>query len=227
MTAGALAVGEPAWDSVLPAWAGTRRWRVALALKRIMDLLMALVGVVVLLPLALLVALAIVVDSPGPVLHRMEWVGFRGRRFVGYKFRTMVVGADGLRQDLRAFNQMTGPVFKMSNDPRVTRVGRFLRRTSVDELPQLWSVIKGDMSLVGPRPPGPHEYAEFRPAQRLKLAVMPGMTCLWQVSGRSSISNFDDWIRLDLEYIRRWTLWLDVEILVRTIPVVLTGHGAM
>jgi lipopolysaccharide/colanic/teichoic acid biosynthesis glycosyltransferase len=219
--------GEPPWDSVLPAWAGTRRWRLARAAKRAADLALALAGIVILSPFCLAAAAIIVLDSPGPVFHRMEWVGLRGRRFAGYKFRTMVTDAERMREQLTAFNEMTGPVFKMARDPRVTRIGRFLRRTSFDEVPQLWSVLKGDMSVVGPRPPGPHEYAQFEPQQRLKLAVTPGMTCLWQVSGRSSISSFEEWIRLDMEYIRHWSPWLDIAILLKTVPVVVTGHGAV
>jgi lipopolysaccharide/colanic/teichoic acid biosynthesis glycosyltransferase len=191
-----------------------------------LDVVLAVVGLLVLSPFIVLVSFLIKIDSKGPVLHRMEWMGLRGRRFVGYKLRTMVSDAETRRKELRQFNQMTGPVFKMRNDPRVTRVGHLLRRTSVDELPQLWSVLLGDMSLVGPRPPGPHEYADFTPRQRLKLAVLPGITCLWQISGRSAISDFEDWIRLDLDYIRNWSLWLDLKILLRTIPVVLTGQGA-
>lgn len=219
--------GEPDWNSVLPAWAGTRRWRLARAFKRGADLVLALVGIIVLFPFCLLVGLVIVLDSPGPVLHRMAWVGYRGRRFAGYKFRTMVFDAEQRREELRGFNEMTGPVFKMRNDPRVTRIGRFLRQSSIDELPQLWSVLRGDMSLVGPRAPGPHEYAEFTPAQRLKLAVTPGITCLWQISGRSSISEFEEWVQLDLKYIRDWSPWLDVKILLRTIPAVVRGRGAV
>ncbi len=222
---GGGAGGEP-WDSVLPAWASSPRWRWALRLKRAMDLVLASIGVVLLAPVAAVAAILIKLDSRGPVFHRMEWVGFRGRRFVGYKLRTMVSDAEERREGLKRFNEMTGPVFKMRDDPRVTRVGRFLRRASIDELPQLWSVLRGDMSLVGPRPPGAHEYAEFEPYQRLKVAVAPGMTCLWQISGRSTIREFDQWIRLDLEYIRNWSPWLDLKILARTIPVVVTGRGA-
>jgi lipopolysaccharide/colanic/teichoic acid biosynthesis glycosyltransferase len=214
------------WDSALPPWAGTARWRVARLAKRLLDVVLALLGLVVLSPLLVVVATLIKLDSPGPVLHRMAWVGLRGRRFGGYKLRTMIRDAERHRERLEQFNEMTGPAFKMSNDPRVTRFGRFLRGTSIDELPQLWSVLRGDMSLVGPRPPQPHEYAQFEPYQRLRLAVTPGLTCLWQVCGRSTIRDFAEWVRLDLEYIRTWSLWLDFKILMRTIPVVLTGRGA-
>ena len=214
------------WDSALPPWAGTVRWRAARATKRILDIVASLCGLLVLSPVLVVVGVIIKLDSRGPVLHRMTWMGFRGREFEGFKLRTMVHDAEQHRGRLEPFNEMTGPVFKMSNDPRVTRVGRLLRRASIDELPQLWSVLRGDMSLVGPRPPGPHEYAEFDPHQRLKLAVTPGITCLWQVGGRSAIQDFDEWVRLDMEYIRTWSLWLDLKILVRTVPVVLMGRGA-
>jgi lipopolysaccharide/colanic/teichoic acid biosynthesis glycosyltransferase len=138
----------------------------------------------------------------------------------------MVVGAEALRTELAAHNDMTGPVFKMRNDPRVTRLGSFLRKYSLDELPQLWSVLKGDMSLVGPRPLGHQEYAEATPHQRTKLSVIPGITCLWQVQGRSQISDFDEWVALDLRYIAEWSLLLDLKILLKTIPAVLARKGA-
>jgi lipopolysaccharide/colanic/teichoic acid biosynthesis glycosyltransferase len=137
----------------------------------------------------------------------------------------MVANAASLEAELREANEMIGPAFKVTNDPRVTPIGRFLRKYSIDELPQLWSVLKGDLSLVGPRPPRTHEYAQFTPFQKGKMAVKPGITCLWQVEGRHKINNYDDWVALDLEYIRRWSLWLDVTILFRTIGVVLRGTG--
>jgi lipopolysaccharide/colanic/teichoic acid biosynthesis glycosyltransferase len=153
-------------------------------------------------------------------------VGQGGRFFVGYKFRTMVRDADKRLAELAAKNEMTGPAFKMKHDPRVTLIGRTLRRLSLDELPQLWSVIKGDMSLVGPRPPLRTEWARFAPWQRRKLAVMPGITCLWQISGRADINNFDEWVKLDIEYIERWSLALDMKILIGTIGAVVRGRGA-
>jgi len=214
------------WDSVLPPWAGTRRWRAALALKRASDVVLSALGLLLVAPLMAVVAVLIKLDSRGPVLHRMEWVGLRGRRFSGFKLRTMVADAEGQRERLRHLNEMTGPVFKITRDPRVTRLGRLLRRSSIDELPQLWSVLRGDLSLVGPRAPRVEEYAAFQPRQRLKLAVMPGITCIWQVSGRSAVKDFDEWIRLDLEYIARWSPWLDIKILARTVPSVLSGRGA-
>lgn len=206
--------------------AGTRLLPVQRGLKRALDVAVAALGLLVSSPLLAAIALAVKLSSPGPALYRWRVMGEGGRPFVGYKFRTMVANADELRTQLQANNEMSGPVFKMRNDPRITPLGRFLRRTSLDELPQLWSVLKGDMSLVGPRPPLQSEYPLFTKWQRQKLAVKPGITCLWQISGRSDIQDFDEWVRLDLEYIRGWSLWLDLKILLRTIPAVLRGRGA-
>ncbi len=168
-------------------------------------------------------ALAIRLSSGTPVLYRWNVVGKDGRPFVGYKFRTMVVGADRLKDELLAHNEMRGPVFKMADDPRVTPIGKILRKFSLDELPQLWSVLVGDMSMVGPRPPLQSEYARFTDFQKRKLAVTPGMTSLWQVRGKPR--DLDEWVRLDLEYIEHWSLWLDVKILFKTALVVLTGKN--
>ena len=152
-------------------------------------------------------------------------MGRGGQPFTGYKFRSMIANADVLRDQLSSRNEMTGPVFKIADDPRITKVGAWLRKYSLDELPQLYNVLKGDMSLVGPRPPLVVEYAQFTDYQKQKVAVKPGITCLWQVSGRNKISDFDEWVRLDLEYVRRWSLSLDFEILVRTVGAVLSGSG--
>lgn len=214
------------WAAFLPDRGRGRGWRIGQRVKRVMDVVLALLGLVVLAPVLLLIAVAVRVSSPGPVLYEWRVLGRHGRPFRGYKFRTMVDKADALKQDMMAYNEMSGPAFKMKNDPRVTRLGRVLRKYSVDELPQLYSVLKGDMSLVGPRPPSAEEFASFAPHQRGKLAVTPGITCLWQVNGRSHITSFDEWAALDLRYIREWSLWLDVRILVRTIPAVLRGYGA-
>lgn len=214
------------WESVLPPRARTRRWRIERRLKRAFDIVLSAVGLVVLSPLFLLLAILIKATSPGPVFYTWRVLGERARPFVGYKFRTMVPDADRLKPELLAHNEMTGPVFKMREDPRITPVGRWLRKFSLDELPQLWSVLKGDMSLVGPRPPSAEEFAAFEPWQHGKLAVIPGITCLWQVQGRSEIADFDEWAALDLEYIRNWNLWLDLKILLKTIPVVIGGRGA-
>ena len=217
---------EVDWDGALPPRASGVSWRAAKAMKRALDVVGALMLLVVLSPLLLLVALVVAVDGGVPALYEWRVVGRRGRLFTGYKFRTMVRGADRLKADLNHLNEMTGPVFKIREDPRVTRVGRLLRRYSLDELPQLWSVLLGDMSLVGPRPLFPHEFAACPPALRAKLAVTPGMTCVWQVSGRSEIKDFEEWVRLDLVYIRDWNLWLDIKILVRTALAVVSGRGA-
>jgi len=145
--------------------------------------------------------------------------------FTMYKFRSMVSNAEMLRAELDIFNEQSGPVFKMTNDPRVTPIGRILRKTSLDELPQLWNVLMGDMSLVGPRPPIPSEVEQYDPWHRRRLSMKPGITCLWQISGRNEI-QFDQWMKLDLQYIDNWSIWLDLKILARTFPVVLTGLGA-
>jgi lipopolysaccharide/colanic/teichoic acid biosynthesis glycosyltransferase len=176
-------------------------------------------------PLLLLITALVKATSRGPVLYACAWVGKDEHRFTGYKFRTMVAQADAMEAQLQGANEMSGPAFKMTNDPRITPVGRFLRKYSLDELPQLLSVLKGDMSLVGPRAPREHEYARFTPYQRQKLSVMPGLTCLWQVEGRHRISDYDEWVRLDLEYIANWSLGLDLNILLRTVGVVLRGTG--
>ena len=200
--------------------------RIQLALKRVMDLALAIALLLVLSPFFLLIALAVRLTSSGPILYRWPVVGRGGRYFVGYKFRTMIEGADRRKSELLVNNEMRGPVFKMENDPRVTRVGRFLRRFSLDELPQLWSVLKGEMSLVGPRPPLQEEYEQFSDWQKQKLAVKPGITCLWQVSGRNRIRDFDEWVRLDLKYIQEWSLWLDIKIMFKTAIAVISARGA-
>jgi lipopolysaccharide/colanic/teichoic acid biosynthesis glycosyltransferase len=174
-------------------------------------------------PLLLLTAVAVRLTSPGPIFYHWRVIGRGGRPFVGYKFRSMVVGAEEQKPALMKFNEMTGPVFKMRDDPRITPVGRLIRKFSLDEMPQLWSVIKGDMSLVGPRPVAPHEWEKFEPWQRRKLSVTPGMICLWHVEGKPFL--FEQWIKLDLEYIDRWSLWLDVKILLRGIGYILGGRS--
>ena len=174
-----------------------------------------------------LIALAIKFTSPGPVLFRQKRSGINGRPFTIYKFRTMVTNAEQLKHELAAMNEMSGPVFKVSNDPRITPIGRILRKFSLDELPQLFNVLFGDMSLVGPRPLPVDEVKRFNDlAHRRRLSVKPGLTCLWQIGGRNEISDFKEWVRLDLQYIDNWSLWLDLWILWRTVPVVLLGKGA-
>jgi exopolysaccharide biosynthesis polyprenyl glycosylphosphotransferase len=195
--------------------------------KQIVDIMGALtILLAVSLPM-LIVALIIRFSSPGPVLFRQQRAGLNGRPFTMFKFRTMVTNAEQLKQELAALNEMSGPVFKLTKDPRITPIGRWLRKFSVDEFPQLFNVLRGDMSLVGPRPLPVDEVARFDDlAHRRRLSVRPGLTCLWQVSGRNDVKDFRDWVRLDLEYIDNWSLWLDIKILIRTIPVVLLGSGA-
>jgi exopolysaccharide biosynthesis polyprenyl glycosylphosphotransferase len=197
----------------------------AVVIKRSIDVALSLAGLLVLSPVFLLIALAIKLTSPGPVLYRQVRAGLNGRTFVLLKFRSMCRDAEAGRQTLAAFNEMTGPVFKMKHDPRVTSVGRFLRWFSLDELPQLWSVLKGDMSIVGPRPPLPEEVVAYRRWQRRRLSMKPGLTCLWQVNGRNQI-DFEEWMKLDMAYIDNWSLSLDLKILARTVSAVLLARGA-
>jgi exopolysaccharide biosynthesis polyprenyl glycosylphosphotransferase len=197
----------------------------ALLLKRIVDLVLSGILIVITSPLLLAIGALVKLTSRGPVFYRWNVTGKGGREFTSYKFRTMVEGADRLKADYLDDNEMNGPVFKLTNDPRITRTGRWLRKFSLDELPQLYSVFKGDMSLVGPRPPLRTETERFEFWQRRKLSVKPGMTCLWQVNGRNEISDFDEWVRLDLQYIDNWSLGLDFLILAKTIPAVLRGTG--
>jgi lipopolysaccharide/colanic/teichoic acid biosynthesis glycosyltransferase len=171
------------------------------------------------------VALLVRLTSRGPILYKQTRCGLGGRHFTMYKFRSMIVGADEMRTGLDAHNEVDGPVFKISADPRCTPIGRFLRKWSLDELPQLWNVLRGDMSLVGPRPPIPEEVAKYETWHRRRLRMRPGLTCLWAVEGRNEI-KFERWMQLDMDYIDNWSLWLDFKILLRSIPVVLSGRGA-
>jgi exopolysaccharide biosynthesis polyprenyl glycosylphosphotransferase len=194
--------------------------------KRLFDVIVSSLALVMFMPVFLIVGVVIKGTSPGPVFFRQTRCGLNGRRFTLYKFRTMVVDADARLQELMASNEMSGPAFKMNNDPRLTPVGHILRRYSLDELPQLWNVLRGDMSLVGPRPPLDREVAQYENWHRRRLSMRPGLTCLWQVSGRNTISQFDEWMRLDLNYIENWSFWLDLKILLKTVPVVVSGAGA-
>lgn len=193
--------------------------------KRPFDVAASLLGLALLSPAFLAISALVKVDSRGPVFFRQERVGKDGRHFSFYKFRSMVHNAEELKRRLLHLNEVDGPAFKISDDPRVTRIGRFLRRTSLDELPQLWNVLRGDMSLVGPRPPLPSEVEHYEQWQREKLGVVPGITCLWQISGRSHI-GFTEWMRLDIEYIRKQSLGMDMNILARTLPAVVSRRGA-
>ena len=198
-----------------------------LFIKQIFDYIAAALLLGLLSPLLLVIGLAIRATSPGPALYRQVRAGLNGRSFLMLKFRTMRQGAEDQQAELAAQNEMRGPVFKVTNDPRVTPLGRFLRRHSLDELPQLWNVLRGEMSLVGPRPLPVDEVKRFdNDTHRRRLSVRPGLTGLWQVSGRSEISDFTDWVRLDLAYIDEWSLWLDCKILLATLPAALFGRGA-
>ena len=198
-----------------------------LFVKRLIDIVVSGTLLMLLSPLFLLIALAIKLTSPKlSVFYPWRVIGLNGRPFTGYKFTTMVADADAQKRSLMDRNEMQGPVFKIKSDPRITPLGAFLRKYSLNELPQLWSVLKGDMSLVGPRPAFRHELERYELWHKRKLTVKPGITCLWQVSGRNRISNFDEWVRLDLEYIDRWSLWLDMRILGRTVWAVCSGSGS-
>jgi exopolysaccharide biosynthesis polyprenyl glycosylphosphotransferase len=197
----------------------------ALAAKRAFDIVVSSVVLLLLSPVLATVAIAIKLDSSGPVLFRQRRVGLQGRTFDIFKFRSMYLDAEARLESLRAQNEMSGPVFKMKNDPRITRVGRFIRKTSLDEFPQFWNVMRGEMSIVGPRPPLPSEVRQYKRWQRRRLSVKPGITCIWQISGRNSI-DFDNWMELDLEYIDQWSLWTDIQICLKTIPAVLGTRGA-
>ncbi len=199
---------------------------VALTAKRILDVLVASLLLVILSPFLLLVGLLVRLTSRGPAIFRQERAGRNGRVFTLFKFRTMAEGAEQERAGLESKNEMEGPVFKIRNDPRVTGLGKFLRKTSIDEIPQLWNVVKGDMSLVGPRPLPIYEVEKFEAWQRRRMSMRPGITCLWQVSGRSRVTSFSEWMKLDLEYVDQWSLSLDLKILLRTIPAVLGTRGA-
>ncbi len=196
-----------------------------LAIKRGFDLLIILPALLLLLPIMLLLALIIRLDSPGPILFVQERIGRNGRPFAAFKFRTMVADAEDLRPHLQELNEADGPLFKIKNDPRRTRVGSRLRRFSLDELPQIFNVLRGEMSLVGPRPALPEEVAAYEPWHRKRLEVLPGLTGLWQISGRSDLS-FAEMVLLDVYYVENWSPWLDLSILLRTIPKVLIGEGA-
>lgn len=196
-----------------------------LAAKRVLDIIGGIVGILLAGPIMAATAIAIKLDSKGPVLFKQVRAGRNGRKFTMYKFRSMVVDAEAKKAALMHLNEMGGPVFKIKRDPRITSVGAFIRKTSIDELPQFFNIVMGDMSMVGPRPPLPSEVEDYEAWQRRRLSVKPGLTGLWQVSGRNQV-DFDEWMQLDLEYIDSWTIWLDIKILFKTIPAVLFHKGA-
>ena len=194
--------------------------------KRAMDLIGGLIGLVFCGLFSIVIVPAIKLDSPGPAIFSQTRVGKNGRRFKLYKFRSMYTDADKRKADLMQDNEMSGPMFKMENDPRITRVGRFLRKTSLDEFPQFWNVVKGDMSLVGTRPPTVDEFEQYSTMHKARLSMTPGLTGIWQTSGRSDIKDFDDILRMDMQYIDNWSIGLDIKLLLKTIPVVFGRHGA-
>lgn len=200
--------------------------RVYLLLKRSLDILASLAGLIVLSPLFLIVALAIKIEDPkGSVFFSQQRCGKDNKLFPMYKFRSMVSNAEELLEELKEMNEMDGPVFKIKEDPRITKVGKFIRKTSIDELPQLLNVLKGDMSLVGPRPAIPHEVAEYTEYQMQRLLVKPGLTCIWQVSGRNTI-GFDEWVEMDLEYIKTRSFLLDLKLIFKTVGVLFGDENA-
>ena len=204
-------------EQAVPAW-----WH---AVKRGTDVVLSLAALVVAAPLLILAALGIAAVSPGSPVFAQERVGKNGRPFRMFKLRTMVDGAHLMHDDVRHLNEVSGPVLKIRNDPRLHALGRLLRRTSIDEFPNFINVLRGDMSIVGPRPPLPGEVAQYDAHAWRRLSVKPGITCLWQVSGRSNVS-FDEWIALDIDYIEHWSPWRDITIVLRTIPAVIRGDGA-
>lgn len=194
--------------------------------KRAMDIIGSLAGIILLSPLLLIIAIAIKIDDPkGSIIFSQQRCGEDNKLFQMYKFRSMVSNAEELLEELRSQNEMDGPVFKIKDDPRITKVGKFIRKTSVDELPQLFNILKGDMSIVGPRPAIPHEVAEYNDYQRQRLLVKPGLTCIWQVSGRNSI-GFDEWVDMDLEYIEKRNLWMDIKLIFKTVGVLFGDDNA-
>jgi len=195
-------------------------------LKRVIDIIGAIIALILFSPFMLIAALGIWITDGKPIIYQWNVMGLNKNQIKSWKFRTMVKNADELKQNLLEKNEMQGPIFKIKDDPRVLPFGRWLRKFSIDETPQLFSVLKGDLSLVGPRPAGPHELKRYESWQRRKLSVKPGLTCLWQTSGRNSINSFNDWVRMDLEYIDNWSLWLDFKIILKTIPAVILGKGA-
>lgn len=194
-------------------------------IKRVIDILGSFTGLLLFSPLFIIIALIVKFTSKGPVFFSQKRVGRNGKAFDMYKFRSMVVNAEELKEKLAAQNEMSGPMFKMKDDPRVTKVGKFIRKTSIDELPQLWNVLKGDMSLVGPRPSLPKEVAQFEGWMYKRLEVKPGLTCYWQVSGRNNI-DFEDWMKLDIKYVEERNFWIDIMLIFRTVGVLFGDKNA-
>jgi lipopolysaccharide/colanic/teichoic acid biosynthesis glycosyltransferase len=216
---------EPAWPSIDRSWSLLRASRWQLATKRTIDVVGALLTLVLLSPLLLITALVVLATSRGGIFYTQVRVGRGGRPFTIIKFRTMHEAAHSLMGDYERLNDLDGPIFKLRNDPRVTQVGKWIRKFSIDEIPQLVNVLRGDMSLVGPRPLVPEEYAQFSPYEVQRLLATPGLTGIWQVGGRCDV-DFHSWIEMDLDYIRWWNLRLDLTVLVKTVPAVVLGRGS-
>jgi len=219
-----VTVGEKPFDRTLEF---SSNWRdpLQVGMKRTLEVVASAILLIVLSPLLVVLGALVKLTSKGPVFYRWVVAGKDGRPFTSYKFRSMVANADEIKPQLLPLNEMSGPMFKITNDPRITRLGAWMRKYSLDELPQLYSVLKGDMSMVGPRPPLAIEYPRFTEYQKRKMLVKPGITCLWQVNGRNKIRDFDEWVAMDLDYIQNWSLWLDLKILFRTVFVVFAGSG--
>ena len=195
------------------------------AVKRLMDIILSTIGLMILSPILLVVAILIKIDSKGPIFFKQKRVGLNGKEFDMYKFRSMVVNAEELKEKLEKQNEMSGPMFKIADDPRITKIGKFIRKTSIDELPQLWNVIKGDMSLVGPRPSLPKEVEQFEPWMEERFKVKPGLTCYWQVGGRNNI-DFENWMKLDIKYVKERTLAIDIMLIFKTFFVLFGDENA-
>ena len=193
--------------------------------KRVIDIVCSLAGLLLLSPVLIIVSILIKLESYGPIIFSQDRIGYKGQKFKMYKFRSIVVNAEELKKKLAERNEMSGPMFKMKNDPRVTKVGKFIRKTSIDELPQLINILKGEMSLVGPRPSLPKEVKEFEPWMMERLEVKPGLTCYWQVSGRNDI-DFEDWMKLDIKYVRERSFWLDMKLIFKTFFVLFGDEHA-
>lgn len=194
-------------------------------IKRIIDIVASFTGLILLSPLILIVSMLIKLESKGEVIFKQKRVGLNGKEFYMYKFRSMVINAEELKEQLESQNEMSGPMFKIKDDPRITKVGKFIRKTSIDELPQLINVIKGDMSLVGPRPSLPKEVKKFEQWMMERLEVKPGLTCIWQISGRNNI-DFEDWMKLDISYVEDRNLWIDIKLIFKTIFVLFGDKNA-
>ena len=194
-------------------------------IKRIIDIVASFTGLILLSPLILIVSILIKLESKGEVIFKQKRVGLNGKEFYMYKFRSMVINAEELKAELESQNEMSGPMFKIKDDPRITKIGKFIRKTSIDELPQLINVIKGDMSLVGPRPSLPKEVEEFETWMRERLEVKPGLTCIWQISGRNNI-DFEDWMKLDIKYVRERSFKLDIKLILKTVLVLFGDKNA-